>query len=211
MQVQMKYTVYKITNLLNGKIYIGIHKTDNLDDDYMGSGNNIKKAIKKYGVKNFKKEYLAVFDEPSDMFDLETKLVNEEFVKNKNNYNIVTGGVGSFDYVNEKYWTKEARQEHGKRYGSNAGSWTDKNKRLKVWACVPNEQRKEIGESLGNEFGGQNKLTELEINNRLNSIKDIDLTSYGWVKKVSIKLNLSHAQVKRFIDKFYTGIVYRRT
>jgi len=49
----MFYTVYKTINLVNGKIYVGLHVTDKLDDDYLGSGKLIQAAIKKYGRENF--------------------------------------------------------------------------------------------------------------------------------------------------------------
>lgn len=90
----MFYTVYKTTNLVNGKIYIGAHRTHHLDDDYMGSGVDIKKAIERYGLKNFKKEILFIFENEEQMFEKESELVNKDFIKETSNYNVVPGGGG---------------------------------------------------------------------------------------------------------------------
>jgi group I intron endonuclease len=86
------YYLYKITNLLNKKVYIGVHSTNNLNDNYMGSGKGIKHAIKKYGLDNFQKEILEYFNNSDSMFQREKDVVNEDFVKDSNTYNNVLGG-----------------------------------------------------------------------------------------------------------------------
>ena len=50
------YLIYKTTNNINGMWYIGQHQTDNIHDDYTGSGIALREDIKKFGKNNFIKE-----------------------------------------------------------------------------------------------------------------------------------------------------------
>lgn len=84
--------MYQITNLLDGKIYIGVHKTSNIDDGYMGSGLHLKRAQEKYGLVNFKKEILKFFETREEMFREEAEIITSEFVKREDTYNIALGG-----------------------------------------------------------------------------------------------------------------------
>jgi len=97
----MYYTIYKITNQINGKFYIGSHKTKDLNDDYMGSGKYLRVAQEKYGIENFKKEILFIYDNPDDMFNKEKEIVSEDFLATENTYNLKQGGFGGFDLVNK--------------------------------------------------------------------------------------------------------------
>jgi hypothetical protein len=89
------YIIYETTNLINGKKYIGIHKTSNIDDGYIGSGVAIEKAIIKYGKENFKREILEFCLSYDELIDKEKIYVNKDWVSDKSNYNLKTGGQSS--------------------------------------------------------------------------------------------------------------------
>jgi len=139
----MFYIIYKITNQIDGKFYIGSHKTKDLNDSYMGSGRYLQAAQKKYGMENFVKEILHVFDNPEEMYSKEAELVNEDFLVTQNTYNLKIGGFGGFDYINanpKKYLTEKRL--------SSLMTPVERNKRWKdKWNNDPQfrERYKEIG------------------------------------------------------------------
>ena len=81
--------VYKTSNTLNNRYYIGVHTRN--DDRYLGSGTAIKLAVEKYGKKNFTRETLFEGTE-EECLELEEFIVDEEFILNENNYNLTVGG-----------------------------------------------------------------------------------------------------------------------
>jgi len=97
----MFYYLYEVKNKINGKIYVGVHKTDDMNDGYMGSGKVIKRAIEKYGIDNFEKTILETFDCEEKMFLREKEFVDEEFLSRDDVYNLRRGGMGGFDHINK--------------------------------------------------------------------------------------------------------------
>lgn len=90
----MIHYLYKITNRINDKEYIGVHTTKNLSDGYMGSGSALKDSYQKYGKENFTKEIIEFFDDRESLLKAEAKIVNKEWVQDSTNYNLIQGGQG---------------------------------------------------------------------------------------------------------------------
>jgi group I intron endonuclease len=83
--------IYKTTNLINGKIYIG--QDSNNDPDYLGSGIALKRAIRKYGKINFNKETLDFCNNKDELNEREIYWINEfKSTDKKIGYNISKGG-----------------------------------------------------------------------------------------------------------------------
>lgn len=109
LRIFMHFYTYKITNLLNGKIYIGVHKTENLEDNYMGSGKVLNRAKDKHGIENFHKEILKFHKTQEEMFAHEAELVTRDFIARNDVYNIKLGGEGGWDFVNRVRTTEELK------------------------------------------------------------------------------------------------------
>lgn len=114
--------IYKITNQVNSKIYIGKHSTDNLDDGYMGSGILICKAENKYGIENFTKEYLA-FCDTEDKLNWFEKFYIKKYKARDVGYNLTDGGEGGNTGITEearKRLSESRKGENNPMYGKNA-------------------------------------------------------------------------------------------
>lgn len=130
MQEEKKhYLIYQTTNLVNGKIYIGKHKTTNIEDEYFGSGKLIHEAINKYGLENFVKTILFELQNEEEMNLLEKCVVTPEFCARKDTYNINVGGDGGWSYVN----SENGPYKKGSIKRHNAMKLANKNKDLQQW------------------------------------------------------------------------------
>lgn len=122
----MYFTVYKVINKINNKYYIGKHKTKKPEDFYMGSGKQIKDAIRKYGIENFDKQVLFVFDSEVEMNEKERELVTKQICEDKNSYNMHEGGNGGFHHIHISEKRKEYLSLGGKMSPFGRKEWTQK-------------------------------------------------------------------------------------
>lgn len=90
--------IYKTTNLVNGKYYIGMHSTSNLKDGYLGSGKYLRNSIKKYGKENFEIEILEYCVSREILVTREKEIVNDVLLEDVLCMNLKTGGSGGFSY-----------------------------------------------------------------------------------------------------------------
>jgi group I intron endonuclease len=103
--------IYKTTNCINGKVYIG--KSEKLfNKNYYGSGILLEKAIKKYGKSNFKIEVLE------ELFTIDELNEREKYwieYYSGNSYNLAEGGTGGWT---TKHYSSEQKEVYSKLLSS---------------------------------------------------------------------------------------------
>jgi len=150
----MKHTVYKTTNLVNGKYYIGKHSCSNRCGDqcsYLGSGYALLKAIEKYGEHNFCKEVLLHFETEEEAYQYESDIITKEMIDSNECYNGINGGKGC--YVNESRRSIGCTIDdiYFKSYGAAARHFCVSNKTIARWISKG-------GKSLSLKKGGKDAI-----------------------------------------------------
>lgn len=185
--------IYKTTNLVNGKIYIGQHVCESDEfDGYLGSGVKLRASIRYYGPENFKRETLRICDTQPQLDAWEMLYINKLRSTEKGiGYNILRGtankfGSGSPMLIPEvalkhskamrgKKWTEEHKLAFSKaRKGKNCGELNPMfGKRMS------DQQRRDISEST------RRTLSKPEIRAKLSaaSIKFWKSVNEEWKQK----------------------------
>lgn len=167
----MFYTVYKTVNLINGKFYFGAHKTVNPNDDYLGSGVYIKRAVAKYGKENFRKEVLFVYLDPESAFGKEDELICCYRRLDPLCMNLRKGGSGGFDWINSKHdqsWRVRAARKTNrsvalKKSSSANYAEMDKSRRAEHFQYIRTETHRERARALGRSWSGRNHRLETRL------------------------------------------------
>lgn len=111
--------IYKTTNVVNGKFYIGMHSTDKLDDDYIGSGKRLWNSINYHGRDYHVKEILEFCKDRKGLSDREREIVNEQLLTEGLCMNLIVGGQGGDggfkDEAHMKKCTKAGGDAHAEK------------------------------------------------------------------------------------------------
>jgi group I intron endonuclease len=161
----MYYTIYKITNTTNNKIYIGKHQTLNINDHYFGSGKAIKSAIKYHGKDKFIKEILFVFDNEIDMNSKEKELITEKFVNRADTYNMGIGGEGGAHFKGKTHSTdtKERIKTSVKINGSPPPGFKGGTHSEEARQKIAEAQRQRVGKKMWVTNGNENKFVDIAM------------------------------------------------
>lgn len=109
--------VYKWTNKVNKKWYIGSHN-GSINDGYTASGKIIQDAFLKYGVNSFSREIL--YEGPNFRQEEERILNNLDAANNPMSYNLKNKAVGGDVWIGRKHTPEYT--EYRKKIGSPGSS-----------------------------------------------------------------------------------------
>lgn len=206
-----RYCVYKHTNKINGKVYIGI--TSQKPQKRWDCGRGYKKnkhfwdAIQKYGWENFEHEILFENVTPDDAFSKEKELILEYGSRDyRKGYNISTGGEGGATGL-----VGENHPMYGKKHSREAiKRMSDKKKGIpyspeRYESFLKSLNREKLRERAYRTIAGCNKGKTLSEETR----RKISESNRGLKRSNETKVNIGKSKSKAVIQLTKEGEILR--
>jgi len=200
--------IYKITCLVTGRYYIGMHSTCNLDDGYMGSGKRLRYSLRKHGVDNHKKEIIQFFETRELLVEAEKEAITPDMITDNNCMNLREGGIGGFSseehrqkffensttdashlklrwlYSNDPDWVKSwsnSIKDGLKKSNHKHNTFEGKNHTKKTKQQI---SQSSLGKGIGemNSQYGTCWITKNGVNKKIKTGELDSFTNDGWVK-----------------------------
>ena len=199
--------IYKTTNLVNGKIYVGFHSKNN--KNYLGSGRDFKKALKDFGRNNFIRETLEVVNK-FNKDERERFWIKKLNSQNPNiGYNIRRGGgewpkLKGIDKLKlGRVWTKEEKKKHSDIMKVSS-HWTKKGiNNFRYGKKHTKETKNKISDSLLNKHPMKGKHFSKDfgrkVSKELSKKCIIEGIEYDSPKKASLDLKIPYSTIKKRI------------
>ena len=192
-----------------------VHGTDNLNDNYMGSGIIIKRLGKKFGKDSFEKHILKFFQNEKEMFDYEKKFITEDIINDPNCYNLVNGADGyQMGYiVTQEVKEKLSKKATGRNNPQKGYKYVNKNKINKM---IPPDK---INEYLSDGWNvGVYRSEESKQKHRISPMKGKKMSAESRLKmSLAKKGKPAHnkgipqtEEVKKKISKTLTGFKHSK-
>ncbi len=205
--MEKKYNyLYKTTNLITGKYYIGMHSTNNLDDGYLGSGRVLKRSIKKYGSEKHRLEIIGFFDTRKDLVNKEIEVVTEEIINDTICMNLMSGGMGGFiSEEQQKRRSIAGGKAHAERIKNDVVYREEFSKRMSEKMKQTNAE----GKIKYNTFSGRTHTDETK-KKMSNTKKGTGIgkqnSQYGtcWVTKDGKNKKIKKEELQNYLDKGYS-------
>jgi hypothetical protein len=207
--------IYKTLNIKNGKFYIGMHSTNDLDDGYWGSGDLLRSSIRHHGKEYHVREILEFLPDRASLDLREQEIVNSDLIKDPHCMNLQIGGGSGFGFSEERlkeislkgqeaFRSKLLDPEFKKKFGDRVKDHNRIKKELGLFKKTTGTTGKTHSEEAKSKIGLANSESQLgERNSQFGTIwvskdgvsKKIDSSEFcvyeldGWIRGRNAKGN----------------------
>ena len=207
--------IYLTTNMVNGKKYLG--KDSKNSRSYFGSGTILRKAMKKYGKQNFRKEIIEECSSLEHLIEREEYWLNYYNAGNNPNfYNMHNHSSGApSGKSNKLFGTKMSKELRDKISNGLMGRVQSEETRSKIRQSNIGKNKgkhpsDETRKKLSLAATGRLHTEEVKEKLRIKSMGNKSRTGMPHLQETKDKIRLAHLGVKKNPESVYKNFLARK-